>query len=963
MDYFKNTHDLRLSDWGPYSKKYTGISHVANGEHGVRFDLSIFPAYYRRKVEVPNALGESNFHPWEASPDLSFFTTRHELEWKDQLYCDISYAKIDEDAYAIRTNCVNNSDTMQNIALHQMASIQYASLNAKTTGGYLYPVTYQIPEAATLVHAIDFEEFEHEITRATDSLIADGLRRGEKRVEGFYQGSAVALGEESGDRIRYTLPTLPKMEHPTLVLRYLNITKANVSLTIDGDMKGSISLPPCAHTFLYKTQSQADAPIGFTPDDCTGDISCVAIPITCLKEKDMTFYLSATDGVLLLDTLVFCEANSTDSVSMTLEKPNFIPTSWELNREETIAYKNGLPLDPTRLETDKNMVILKYEHSDFYYGIYWDYEDFDVRYILNDDLDILLKVNVQNHVSKILTGNNKGAFTNIFLRPIPLTAHTEKEIYGAVCCGASKEEVQAKLLAIIEKNKDLSSIYQARKADALTTAHNKNNHTYNFSQNLMIATTLTNVVYPVYTKRSYIKHNTPGTWWDSLYTWDSGFVGLGLSACDTNRALDCLNAYVTEPGDLETAFIHHGTPLPIQFYLFQEIYNKTNDDSLLTYFYPRLKQYYLFLVGELGSSDMAHLQSDLLSTWSYFYNSAGWDDYPAQAYIHNHHMEPTISCVSNTAHAIRCGKILKQMASLLCEHAETLTATTNPNVDTKWIINNDILKKDMTLYDTHIEKLQTAIHTHTWDEETGYFSYVNHDENGQPLHILRHETGENFNKGLDGTSPMIAGIVTPHQLEQITYHLMSKKHLLTDIGLSTVDQSAAYYRKDGYWNGSVWMPHQWFYFKSLLDYGNPDAAHTIAKIGLQLWEKEVGYSYNCFEHFLIASGRGSGWHQFSGLSTPVLLWHQSYFKVGTITCGFGGTITEQTWKDNHQIMKCNISFIDTMESTSIIAVMNPNMKYCVSINGMQTDFYERYDGVLEITIPVKSLGNVTIEIR
>ena len=34
----------------------------------------------------------------------------------------------------------------------------------------------------------------------------------------------------------------------------------------------------------------------------------------------------------------------------------------------------------------------------------------------------------------------------------------------------------------------------------------------------MIATTLTNVVYPIYTKRSYIRHNTPGRWWDCLYT-------------------------------------------------------------------------------------------------------------------------------------------------------------------------------------------------------------------------------------------------------------------------------------------------------------------------------------------------------------------------------------------------------------------------------------------------------------
>lgn len=940
MDFLKNTHDLRLSDWGPYSKKYAGISHIANKEHGIRFDLSIFPAYYRRKVEVPNVLGESNFHLWESSPDLSFFTTRHELEWKDQLYCDISYAKIDEDAYAIRTHCVNNSDTMQNIALHQMASIQYASLNAKTDGGYLYPVTYQIPKTATLIHAIDFEEFEHQVIRPTDSLVADGLRRGEKRVEGFYKGSAIALGEEQGDQIRYTLPALKKAKNPTLVLRYLNISKEEVSLQINGDIEGNILLPPCKHSFLYKTQSQGDAPIGFTPDDCTDDISCVSIPVTCHKYKDLTFYLSAQNGIVLLDAFVFCEEKSSDSIAIQIETPNFLPTSWELNRKKALTYKNNLSLDSTRLDSDKNMVILKYEHTDLYYGIYWDYDDFDIRYILNDNLDILLKVNVQDHVSKILTGNNKGAFTNIFLRPIPLQPNTEKELYGAICCGNSKKEVEDKLLAIIDKNTTLSSTYLAQKASALTIAKNRNNQSYNFSQNLMIATTLTNVVYPVYTKGHYIKHNTPGTWWDSLYTWDSGFVGLGLSACDTDRALDCLNAYVTEPGDIEAAFIHHGTPLPIQFYLFQEIYNKTNNSELLTYFYPRLKQYFLFLVGELGSSDMAHLQSDLLSTWSYFYNSAGWDDYPPQVHIHNKNMVKKISCVSNTAHAIRCAKILKQTALLLGKVTD-----------------------DISIYDDYIKKLSLAIQTHTWDEKSGYFSYVVHNEEGKPIQFLCHENNENFNKGLDGTSPMIAGILTAHQLDVLSSHLLSKKYLLTDIGLSTVDQSATYYRNDGYWNGSVWMPHQWFYYKALLDYGNPDGAHTIARTGLNLWEKEVGYSYNCFEHFLIASGRGSGWHQFSGLSTPVLLWHQSYFKVGTITCGFGGTIINQTWDDSYKLMKCEISFIDTLKQTSIIIVMNPDLKYSVSIRGEQTDYYERYDGVLELTFPVQALETVKIEIR
>jgi hypothetical protein len=65
MDKFASlahTHDLRLPDWGPYTKKYTGISHIPDIHAGLRFDLSVFPGYYRRQVLVPNVVG-SGFHP------------------------------------------------------------------------------------------------------------------------------------------------------------------------------------------------------------------------------------------------------------------------------------------------------------------------------------------------------------------------------------------------------------------------------------------------------------------------------------------------------------------------------------------------------------------------------------------------------------------------------------------------------------------------------------------------------------------------------------------------------------------------------------------------------------------------------------------------------------------------------------------------------------------------------------
>jgi hypothetical protein len=51
-----DTHDLRLPAWGPYTKKYNGLSHIPDLSKGIRFDLSVFHGYYRRHVNVPNSL-------------------------------------------------------------------------------------------------------------------------------------------------------------------------------------------------------------------------------------------------------------------------------------------------------------------------------------------------------------------------------------------------------------------------------------------------------------------------------------------------------------------------------------------------------------------------------------------------------------------------------------------------------------------------------------------------------------------------------------------------------------------------------------------------------------------------------------------------------------------------------------------------------------------------------------------
>src|SRR5690606_14685337 len=104
------SHDLNLPNWGPYTKKYVGISHIPNIDQGLRYDLSVFPTIYNQEATPPDVLKKGNFFIWEAAPNLKYYSYRHELEWKDRVYADISYSFANEDSRLITMNLINNTD-------------------------------------------------------------------------------------------------------------------------------------------------------------------------------------------------------------------------------------------------------------------------------------------------------------------------------------------------------------------------------------------------------------------------------------------------------------------------------------------------------------------------------------------------------------------------------------------------------------------------------------------------------------------------------------------------------------------------------------------------------------------------------------------------------------------------------------------------------------------------------------
>ena len=121
-----NSHDITsLHAWGPYSKRYAGISHIPDMRKGIRFDFSVMPGYYRNRQLVPHVLFESSYYPWEINPEMTRITYRYELEWKDRVYTDVTYHILDDNRTLVGIHCVNNTSMPQNLVLNQMAYIDY----------------------------------------------------------------------------------------------------------------------------------------------------------------------------------------------------------------------------------------------------------------------------------------------------------------------------------------------------------------------------------------------------------------------------------------------------------------------------------------------------------------------------------------------------------------------------------------------------------------------------------------------------------------------------------------------------------------------------------------------------------------------------------------------------------------------------------------------------------------------
>ena len=232
--------------WGPYSKKYMGLSRVMKESTipGARFDLVIYPTYANSSVPAPNVTVPSNYHPWQADTEGRYFQYRYELIWKDQLYADVEFFELDEETWGVRVEYHNHTDRPQNCLLNLLSAIEYPQITVNT------PV---LPEKHDYWKAIDYQNLQFARKRPWDRLNPDGLKKGEVQQKDFVDGLGVgetfyafmaahlklkAFGGDSDDTISFRQEIKNQYRNGVLCVRYQTVNESEnvVFTTAYGDI-------------------------------------------------------------------------------------------------------------------------------------------------------------------------------------------------------------------------------------------------------------------------------------------------------------------------------------------------------------------------------------------------------------------------------------------------------------------------------------------------------------------------------------------------------------------------------------------------------------------------------------------------------------------------------------------------------------------------------------------------------
>lgn len=875
---------------------------------GERWDLVLHPCIQNLVNAPPSAVYPADDHVLGAHVSQTFQHHRIELDRQYGLSCDLEFIQ-DDHVYA-RATFTNPSDRPAQVVLNLHA-------------GMIYPretvLILKHPEGSRACSAIDYQSLEHAVKRLGEGLPPDGCRLDEAARPEAWQGRALAthpyhlfleyasgFGSRIGDQVEYTF-VVDKVESGSARILLHLVRDRAVETISRGEHRAVI-------------EASIDG-VPLKTFDVPYDDEWTLLETHHLEAGDHSLTLKVIQpGWIFFDALVFGSGSLEPSDVELVERSMPYQSKLSFLGKQDEEALGGLSLLLNELSEAE--VELRYDlpkDSEFRRGddalqkvgycISVDSSDpnakLRLRRLPSGSIEDAVPVKLSNPdptmdqlmvpQSAAFSPQRSGAgeYINIVVHDLTIPPSVNGEP-GSIIVDVRVRMADEPEAGTPINSSMVSAQIEARKEEVLQSRILPSDDPYAASVARLQDTLLTNTVYPIYLNGRNIRHFTPGKRWDCLYTWDSGFIVLGLLTFAPDQALEQLAYYLEDTPD-NHPFSFHGSPVPVQLLALYELRQRYPERKAeADRFYPAAKRMWLFLAGIDPRSDTDRFNNGLLSTYMYFYNASGMDDDPAQVATHRRGMSAHTAPIITSAMVIRTAYILARWAENLG------------------------LNEDAAIYLERADKLRTGLLRDSWDEESGYFAFTVYDDEGELVEKLRTEDGELLSKGLHGAYPLLDPQLPAEYRERLLEHLRNYGEIRTARGLSAVDRSASYSENNGYWNGNIWFPHQYIFWQMLLSLGEADLAHWIADTALREWARESDYRNYTWECINIETGQGGWFHHFGGLSAPLLNWAAAYGRQGEVTAGFDLVIDDVKRSDKGFVEEINCHSYSDQPQTLLI---------------------------------------------
>ena len=858
MSFQQNRRDINCSGWGPYSLQGIGLSH-ANPEGHL---MSIIPycGYMSSKSVFPQMRDyRKDFEVLHALPDLSRYAFRYLIEPDKSVFIDAEYTTIDKNSALLRLKYNNNSKSTKLMHSWLGFTFEPAKLKPKLI----------LQKDMKVIQAEEYSYIDCKHS-SWDEEMPYGITRDANATTGRAFSSRLC----TGNIIKWILPE--------------NVKK-------------------CKYIFIRYTLGEDDFKIKLNNKilNLKGTNNQYAFSEVLSFDLEKTKELILKQYKSIMDFKVDCIILSEKKIYPEIKDTNISPNIMDYKYDDKLAF--------VKLKEFKKVYGIKSEHlfskTEFSPRRWFKTLHTDGPYEI--DYRLLTIANL-NHPDTFCECRHLAMGTKILKLKLGESATQE----FIISTGNTENEFKTNIDNACEaKNNILVGINKK-----LQTFEERFDGKFSDFAQKLSTQLLCNISYPGYMEDHFVKYYTPSKYYNTFYLWDMGMTGIGLTSVSKENSIDLLNQYFNEDS-CPTPFIQHGTLLPIHIILYWQIYSVYKDKKILDDFFQKAYRMYEFFAGKDVRSRTRDEKTGLISTFSYVYNTGGWDDYPLQQIVLKSQRKNYYPVVQ-ISQIILCAKLLRMAAYVLDK--------------------NDLISE----FTADIEDFEKSLYKYQWNSKDEVFSYYD-GENECKMKI----NNEDGNKGMDGYYPLVSQSVSKELADKFIKKLVNENHFLTKFGLTTVDKKASYYRDDGYWNGHVWAPHNWFFIKAMLTYGYSKEAYKVSQRLLKGFSDAYKRSGNISECLHNELGTEEHVPYFSGLTAPLLNVYDMFFGKAEVSFGFN-IFAEVIKIKNKKTLKILSPFFKG--KTSLILNLEAQKEYNLFMNDekikkIETDKYGRYHLTLNIT--------------